>query len=746
MPRIIHTLTDWRLDRRENPDVAPAETFEATVPGAVQLDYAAAKGLPDHAQASNFKRYDGLEDSWWVYHTTLPRASPATDQRRVLCVQGVDYAYDLIIDGETVLTHEGMFSGVELDITHLSPKDHSLRIRVHPAPKRPDAPKDRAQADTSTKPAASYGWDWHPRLITLGVWQPITIETRPLVHIKHARATVGLSEDCTRATIGCDIELSTAGDVTCVWEIVSPDGKVVSRETSGALDFAPVTIEKPQLWWPHDHGTPAMYTARFSLVAGDGSVVDEVSHRFGIRRIELVMAPGQLQEPELFPKSRSHPPITLRVNGRDVFAKGSNWVNPDVHPGTMTESRYRDLLTLARDANFNILRVWGGGLACHEWFFDLCDELGLMVWQEFPLACNNYDHRKRPEYLCVLEQEAKAIIQRLRRHPSLALWCGGNELFNSWSGMTDQSLALRLLNKLCYDLDPQTPFLPTSPVDGMAHGHYIFFDPKQGEVYQIMNGSRNTAYTEFGCPGASPVEYLKTFIPADQLFPPKPGGAWEDHHAFGVWQKESWLHMDVIEKYFGDSRSLEELVARSEWLQCEGYKAIFEEARRQKPRCSMALNWCFNEPWPTAANNSLVNYPSHPKPAYHAVRDACRPLMPSARLSKFAWREGEAFDPQLWLLNDSPNALPPGTITATLVLGDDRHPLLRWDHHGTPANTHLAGPTLHAVLPHADAEEMTLELRYAGARDGEGECVSRYRLRYHPIASTRKPESRVLNQ
>ena len=159
--------------------------------------------------------------------------------------------------------------------------------------------------------------------------------------------------------------------------------------------------------------------------------------------------------------------------------------------------------------------------------------------------------------------------------------------------MTDQSLALRLLNSQCLSLDPDTPFISTSPLYGMGHGHYVFRDPGSGkEVFSLMNAASNSAYTEFGIPSPSPVELLQLILPPDELWPPAPGTSWESHHAYNAWEGDTWLMKDMIDDYFGESRNLAELVANGQMLQCEGYKAIYEESRRQKPYCSMALNWC----------------------------------------------------------------------------------------------------------------------------------------------------------
>lgn len=419
--------------------------------------------------------------------------------------------------------------------------------------------------------------------------------------------------------------------------------------------------------------------------------------------------------------------MTLEVNGRAIFAKGSNWVSPDIFPGPITGETYRPLVTLAQEAHLNLLRAWGGAPVPKESFFDLCDQVGLLVWQEFPLACNPYPDDAA--YLRVLDQESRSIIRRLRRHPCLALWSGGNELFNSWSGMDDQALPLRLLNRNCYDLDPETPFIPTSPLEGVGHGDYRFRDENGQEVFTLFTRSACVAYPEFGCPGPAPVHRLQSFIPADELWPPRPGGAWSMHHGFDAWVLEptGWLALSTQRHYFGEPADLNELVTRGQWLQSEACKCLFEEARRQKPRCGMALNWCFNEPWPAAANNSIVHWPCDPKPALAGVAAACRPALASARVPQFSWRGGELFSVDLWLLNDQPEAAAGVVVTATIHLGGRSYDVARWDTGVIAALRNVPGPRVACELPCcAGAGEFSLRVAVAGRSGWDSE----YRLHY----------------
>ena len=719
----------WQLARLAAVDSIPesSDWIPAGVPGAVQLDWASARGLPDLNFGRNVRAYDGLEDFFWLYRTTVPAVTLCAGERLVLAGGGLDYHAELRLAGRPVLVHTGLCTPFELDLTE-AVAGSPLEILIHPAPKRQGSPADRSQASHVTKPAVCYGWDWHPRLITLGLCEDVRFEVRPAVHLREVDFSYTLAEDFSAAHITVSVE--TSAPVAFTWRLRDPEGRVV-LEAAGAT----ATLDAPRLWWTHDHGEPALYTVEVTLAApGAGTVV----RRVGFRRVRLVMHAGGWDQPAGFPKSRSHPPTTIELNGRRLFARGSNWVAPGIFPGRIDAGTYRPLLTLARDAHFNLLRCWGGAPVSKESFFEQCDALGLLVWQEFPLACNCYPDT--PAYLADLDRESRAIIRRVRRHPCLALWCGGNELFNAWSGMDDQSLALRLLNRNCYDLDPATPFIATAPLDGMGHGDYRFRDGEGRDIFQIFQQSTNTAYSEFGCPGPSPVARLKTFIPGDELWPPRPGTSWETHHAFGAWDLEptSWLCTATIEYYFGEPVSLEQLVARGEWLQCEGYKSVFEEARRQAPRCAMALNWCYNEPWPTAANNSIIGYPALPKPAFYAVQAACRPVLASARIPKFQWNPGESFTAELWLLSDHPAAQAGGELVATLDCDGRSTELLRWSFPDLAPQQSLAGPSVRAVLPETDGGEFTLSLSVAGHPGWE----SRYRLSLRPsprpvVAATR---------
>ncbi len=700
----------WRVGQAPDSSTRPHKFVPAQIPGAVQLDWARAHDWPDHNYADNFRAYEWMEDVFWTYETELPAASIRENERLFFVCRGIDYQYEVRLNGKVLYAHEGMFKPFEIDLTQRMRGGDTLQIVVFPAPKSRPQPPTRDQANQSCKPAVAYGWDFHPRLIPLGIWDETFLETRRAQHIQNVETVSQLNNEYSIAEITATCELSQSGNLVR-WTLIDANGQAVLTQESEARESNVVfkaQLENPQLWWPNGEGEAVLYTSRFELL-DDEKIVQERSQRIGFRDVQLVMHPTAWDEPSGFPKTRSTPPITLQINGRRIFAKGSNWVAPDIFPGQITRETYDSLLNLVQQSNMNILRCWGGAIVNKDAFFEICDERGIMVWQEFPLACTRYEGT--PEYLRVLDDESQSIIKRLRHHASLAIWCGGNELFNAWSGMTDQDLALRLLNRNCYDLDPHRPFLMTSPLMGMAHGSYIFRDAKGVESFQLFVDAGATAYTEFGCSGPSNLDVLESIIPPDEMFPPRLGTSWETHHAIAAWEPNAWLLLDVVEDYFGVAQNVAQIVERGQLMQNEGYKALFEEARRQKPTCSMALNWCFNEPWPTAANNSLVNWPDKPKPALQHVANSCRPTLASARIAKFRWHEGEVFNPELFVLNDAPIEYSNGRIEAVLQLGDNEHFLLGWDFACVQNNVNLLGPQIRFMLPHANVSQMKLVLR-----------------------------------
>ena len=664
---------DFTLGCSNDRNVTPTNYFKAEVPGNVQYDYGKANGYPDFYYGVNYEKYVWMENAWWFYTATL-NFTLAGNEKATLCFLGIDYEYEILINGDLKCKGEGMFAPIYINVTEYAGKNAKLEVIVYPAPKCDDS-NCRDQARKSFKPCVCYGWDYHPRAISMGIWNDAYIEITPKVSVDNVDVSYRLNDELSLAKI--DVIAKISGKPT-VEISLDYNGETVASNVGEVIDGKAVTtleISNPKLWNPVGYGKQNLYTLTVSAMQ-NGVKVHQKSQKIGFRRSKLVMNEGAWVEPSTFPKGRSVAPATFEINGRRIFAKGTNWVNTDVFIGSTTEEEIRNLLTLIRAANMNIIRVHGGGPINKECFYDICDEYGIMVWQEFPRACNNYPDDDN--LLKVIKKEATAIIKRLRKHPCLVLWCGGNELYNNWSGMTDQSHVLRLLGSLCYEFDRFTPFNATSPLFGMSHGHYVNYYEETGrEVISDFIDSKNTAYTEFGSPSMASVDYLRTFMSEEDILDCNASNeVWVKRHAFNSWIDESWARKPEVEYYFGGYSSVEDLCEKTRLIQAVSYRALFEEMRKQWPYCAMALNWCFNEPWQTAANNSLVGYKNDIKPAYYTVKQALRPSLASIRAYRNLWLSGETYRAEIWMLNDSINTLKAGKVTVYYSVDDGE--LINW--------------------------------------------------------------------
>lgn len=656
----------WEVGYTKSAEELPEAFIPATVPGAVQLDYARANNWPPFYEGMHSEDYAWMEDVYWVYQTELS-FSLEKNQRACLIFEAIDYQYEISVDGEILTAGEGMFHTVRCDVTRFAGEAHTLRVRIWPIPKSEEAPT-RSQANHSCKSAICYGWDCQPRLVTSGLWGAASLQIENEGELTGLSVRTSLSDDLSRGEIRA--EISGFGSASVCVRLL--DGETVLQEqilsmTDGRADGT-IVAEQPRLWQPAGYGEPFRYTLEAFPV---GLPEQKLQKPVGLRRVRLVMNEGAWLLTE-FPKSRSPVPITLEVNGRRIFGKGTNWVPPQVFPSEIREKQVNALLQLIADANMNLIRLWGGGILNPEFFYDTCDRLGLMVWQEFPLACNNYPDE--PHYLSVLEQEARAYISRVRQHPCLALWCGGNELFNDWSGMTDQSHAIRLLNTLCYQEDRNTPFLMTAPLFGMGHGHYINVDDDTGrEILTTLLHANQTAYSEFGSPSMSNMEVLRTMMTNEQIEDCSPENPlWLHHHGFKAWMEDTWVRIPEANYFFGSYSGVQDLIEKTQFIQAMCLRSYFEEIRRQWPHASIAMNWCFNEGCPTAANGSIVMWPAEPKPAYYTVKEALRPQMASLRVERQLWRSGEMFTGEIWMLNDGCEALQDLSIRVSYELADKK--------------------------------------------------------------------------
>jgi beta-mannosidase len=402
---------------------------KATVPGNVFTDLLALKQIPDPFINTNEEKVQWVSDSTWVYTTNFNLDENILKKKNiVLEFEGLDTYTKIYINGNYQLDTDNAFRKHRIslkDIPHS--KNNELKIIFTPTKSHEESAKEslgyqlpEGNRIFTRKAQFQYGWDWGPKLNTSGIWKPIKLIAWDDVKIEDVYIqNQSISKE--KAVLTSTITVSNSSNKIASFAIKNNENLLVKllKLKKGTHTYTfPFTIDNPQLWWPHNLGKPHLYNLKFQIVS-DENIQDEKSIKYGIRTIELITEKDSIGESFYF-----------NVNGVPVYAKGANYIPQNSFQNKVTDTHYENLLNDAVDANMNMLRVWGGGIYENGVFYDLCDEKGILVWQDFMFACAMYPGDK--EYLANVQIEAEEQVKRLRNHASIALWAGNNENSEGW--------------------------------------------------------------------------------------------------------------------------------------------------------------------------------------------------------------------------------------------------------------------------------------------------------------------------
>jgi beta-mannosidase len=671
-----------------SPGFDDSAWYDALVPGDVHRALMAAGRIPDPFYGTNENDVGWMEEREFWYRTTFAAGGiPAPDERVLLVFHGLDTYAVVYLNGAPLGRSRNMFREIVFDVTGKLRwgQQNSLAVRFDP-PLQKIEPKDDFRSTWGRNPERvfmrkaqyGYGWDWGPRLPTVGIWRPVELRRHRAAALLGTQFnTLRLAPDHASALVMVRVEVSrfaeaakggSAGALKAEVRLSVPGQKKPVLQESLALDGPEglqdvtgyYTIPSPRLWWTHDLGEQFLYDLHITLRRGK-DVLDTVEQKVGIRTLVLDQSPDPDEPGTRF--------FRFVLNGAPIFAKGANWIPTDSFVGAIPDELYTRLLELAADGNMNMLRVWGGGIYETEPFYDLCDRLGILVWQDFAFACAMYPENDAA-FAAEVEAEARYQVRRLRNRASLALWCGNNE--NQW--LHDRNYPERWPEKvpgtLYYDhilpsaveaLDGVTPYWPSSPYggndynsadDGDRHNWQVwhggqprsFGDPvlnertPEGVSFRHYAEDMGRFISEFGMHAAPVFETLRRVIPEDQRYHHSPV---MDHHNKDN-PKNKGDHL--METVTGLPRDLEEYIDFSMIAQAEGLKFGVEHYRRRKPHCSGALIWQLNDCWPVLSW-SLVDYYGFGKAGYFYTQRAFAPLLAS-------FREEADGGVSLWITND----------------------------------------------------------------------------------------------
>lgn len=652
---------EWRMRRAFAGDTNDVHGWiGARVPGSVVADLVRAGEAADPLIDRNSRLLEWVAERSWVYRRDVSLPEPLDDRRVIVHFEGIDHAGHVFWNSEPVGFHEGMFVPAEFDVTHVAKAGRNVvSVVLSPAP-HSEPQVGRTDRVRTGKSRMTYGWDFCPRLVHVGLWDRAWVDIVDGVRIAGVTVRPHLAVDLSEARVAWEVAAETHAEGRLVVEVaVLRDGRTVGVETwqGWAGQSTPLhgwlDVQHPDLWWPNGHGDQPLYRLRVrARLEGAGSHEHEVT--FGMRRIDVApnaTAPAGAR------------PYTLSVNGQRVYLKGWNWVPVDIHHGVEDPDRLAHLIDLAARAHVNLLRVWGGGLIEKDAFYRACDRHGIMVWQEFPLSSSGIASTpsRDPHYIAGMTAMAERIVPRRRNHPSLVLWCGGNELADGEGRpLDDREPVLAALGDVVARLDPDRAWLPTSPTGPHATCslEHIAQDPDgQHDVHgpwehQGLDGQRtlydratSLLHSEFGVEGMTNLATLEAYLSPQHQWPPDRSNAHWVHR--GDW----WINTPLVQASFGGELppELEALCRASQFLQAEGLRYAVEANRRRQWRNSGSIPWQFNEPFPNGFCTSAVDYRGRPKRAYYAVAEAYRPLQASAAFPTIAWGGREAFAAELWV-------------------------------------------------------------------------------------------------
>ncbi|WP_213454182.1 glycoside hydrolase family 2 protein [Rhizomonospora bruguierae] len=604
------------------PAAASVGRVAATVPGCVHTDLLAAGRIPDPFLDDNEVGLGWIGRTDWVYETTFDW-QPAGDDRVDLVCAGLDTVATVALNGTEVGHTANMHRGYRFDVAALlRPGANDLRVRFDSAYRytqrlaeelgdRPAA--YREPFNFIRKMACNFGWDWGPTLVTAGIWQQIGLHAWSGARLAEVRPLVGVDGADGRVEVHVRVERAADGPLPVAAEVagVRAVATIAPGETAAVLAL---TVPGVRRWWPRGYGDQPLYDLTVTLGGGD-----TWSRRIGFRTVRLDTTPDP-----------HGTPYTLVVNDVPVFVRGVNWIPDDVFVTRITRERLAGRFAQARAANVNYLRIWGGGRYESEDFYDLADELGLLVGQDFLFACAAYPEEE--PLATEVAAEAREQVVRLASHPSLVTWTGNNE--NIWGredwGWREQlgdrtwgaGYYFELLPAIVAELDPTRPYWPGSPYSGSrdihpndpAHGTMHIWDVWNTDDYTRYAGYSPRFVAEFGYQAPPAYATLRRALSDDPLAVDSPGMR---HHQKAV-DGDAKLQRG-LDGHLPPPRDFDDWHYLTQLNQARAIELAVERYRAQQPVCMGTIVWQLNDCWPVTSW-SAVDGDGRRKPLWYALR------------------------------------------------------------------------------------------------------------------------------
>jgi beta-mannosidase len=645
----ITPASNWRLTNVTDDTTNQISIDKANVPGFVQLDI--WKNFPDpqlkkHLGVDSLGSLDFVSAQSWNYEYQLSIPDSLLSYRAVdLVFEGIDTHGEIYLNDSLLGRTDNMFRSWRIPIRkHVKPGQNKLNLMLHPPMAYAIQYRNRAAytlpASDPVQPMVSpfirkapyqFGWDWSPRCLSMGIWKPVRLEAYDGIAIRSVHITTKeIASDM--AWMYATVEMQASHPIKNLVLKVGDSFRQFSLTGNDTLLQVPFKISNPRQWWPNGHGEQHLYDIIVHAFA-DGYLVDSALVRTGIRTTELVMEKDSVGTSFYF-----------LINGKKIFAQGANYVPQGLFPGTEPDGKRIQLLKDAASVGMNMLRVWGGGIYEDDRFYEICDSLGIMVWQDFMFACAMYPIEK--DFIDNVQEEVTQQVKRLRNHPCLVLWCGNNESDVAWKnwgwqkqyGISSED-STRIRNgyvKLFQDriptvlmeLDPGKPYIHSSPLsnwgkrENFNHLNMHYWGVWHGEeAIDSFKVNIPRFMAEFGMQSLPSYEKL---LAANGNVDPEWEGEFINSRQKSY--KGNRLLVRYIEDRYGSLSSIRELSYLSQIHQAEAMSMAIGSHRLNAGQCMGSLYWQLNDVW-DGASWSTIEANGDWKAAHYALKRLFAPII-----------------------------------------------------------------------------------------------------------------------
>lgn len=649
--------------------------LDGTVPGCVHTDLEKAGIIPPPLYGFNAEECQWIEQWSWYYERSFDCDKPCEDA--YLSFTGLDTVCDIYLNGVRLGSADDMHVPHTFRVGKaLKSGENLLRAVFYPPVLLTRARPDRGAAFTAERlytrrMQCTYYWDWVGRFVTCGIFGDVSLIFPGVADIDNVYVYTK-SIDSDSAQIGVVMSFAVNGEgANAEYSISDPNGEVVFKKVRpivGSSFAEKLDIPSPKLWYPNGYGESPLYSLSLTVTSPDGSVSDSKTVEFGIRTIKILelpdpcgseyyrkcleakKAPHVSGENAFWDRNNEFSGFIVVINGVKIMCKGANYVPCEPFPSAETDEKITDILTLTAEAGMNTVRIWGGGIFERDLFYDICDRLGIIVIQDFLMACGNYPEDD-PLFRDRLAEEAEQAAVRLRNHPSLAWWNGDNEngmdADESMTQYKGRTAAIDVIAPILRKLDPYRDFLPSSPYGGTPFGsvtvgtthntNYIgqWFDyirtTELDDYREFFDGFLSRFCAEEPLLGTSFTSSLKRYMSDKGLIGEDGFAEWRYHtknnpsEYFRTFEIYDYMAASA-EKLLGKAADGEALVNKMQYLGYEWVRITAELYRRNKFYSSGLLYWMLDDCW-TGSVWSMIDYYNLPKPSWYAMKRVCKPVI-----------------------------------------------------------------------------------------------------------------------